>query len=78
MAIARTTTTPKTAGNPTRSAQPSPAKAAVPVAVKTPTAVEPRPDQIAQRAFQIWEQTGRQPGRDLENWSQAEAELRRR
>jgi hypothetical protein len=33
-------------------------------------------DEIAKRAFEIWEREGRPPGRDLEHWLAAEAELR--
>jgi len=73
MEIPRTKATPKTVGNP--SAPPSPIKS--PAIAKSPPTSEPDPDQIALRAFQIWEQTGRQPGRELENWLRAEAELRR-
>jgi hypothetical protein len=32
-------------------------------------------EQIAQRAYEIYERDGRQEGRELENWLQAEAEL---
>jgi Protein of unknown function (DUF2934) len=32
---------------------------------------------IAQRAREIYEQSGRIPGRDVENWCQAEAQIRR-
>jgi hypothetical protein len=32
--------------------------------------------EVSRRAFEIWERNGRLPGRDLENWLQAEAELR--
>jgi len=39
-------------------------------------AVGPSFDEVSRRAFQIWEQTGRPDGRDLENWLQAEQELR--
>jgi hypothetical protein len=35
----------------------------------------PSADQIAQRAYEIYERDGRQPGRELENWLRAEAEL---
>jgi hypothetical protein len=34
-------------------------------------------DQIAQRAFEIWEREGRPQGRDQDHWYQAEAELRK-
>ena len=32
-------------------------------------------EQIAARAYEIYEREGRQPGRELENWLRAEAEL---
>ena len=35
----------------------------------------PTYDEIAQRAYAIYEREGRQPGRDVENWLQAEIEL---
>jgi hypothetical protein len=35
----------------------------------------PSYEQIAQRAYEIYERDGRQPGRELENWLRAEAEL---
>ena len=35
----------------------------------------PTYDDIAQRAYQIYEREGRLPGRDIENWLQAENEL---
>jgi predicted Zn-dependent protease len=31
---------------------------------------------VSRRAFEIWERNGRLSGRDLEDWLQAEAELR--
>jgi len=34
-------------------------------------------EQIARRAREIYQRNGAQPGRDLENWLQAEAELKR-
>jgi len=36
---------------------------------------KPTHEQIAQRAYAIYEQSGRIPGKDLENWSRAEKEL---
>jgi hypothetical protein len=38
---------------------------------------QPRPthDEIAQRARKIYEQSGCEPARDLENWLEAEAQL---
>jgi hypothetical protein len=33
-------------------------------------------DQIAARAFEIWEREGHPTGRDQDHWAQAEAELR--
>lgn len=38
-----------------------------------PTPQESR--RIARRAYYIWEQEGRPPGRDQENWYQAEKQL---
>ena len=35
----------------------------------------PTVEQIAQRAYEIYERQGRQEGHDLENWLAAEAEL---
>jgi len=70
----------KKARNPKTDARPvaSPAVNAAPAAAKVRAAAEPSLEEISSRAFQIWEQTGRAPGRDVENWLQAEAELRGR
>ena len=35
----------------------------------------PTQEQIAARAYEIWQQSGCVPGRDAENWAQAEREL---
>jgi len=35
----------------------------------------PTQEEIAQRARAIYEQSGRAPGRDLDNWLQAETQL---
>ena len=36
---------------------------------------KPTHEQIARRAYQLFEQSGRIPGRDLENWLAAETQL---
>jgi hypothetical protein len=36
---------------------------------------KPTHEEIARRAREIYERSGRRPGRDLENWLQAEREL---
>jgi hypothetical protein len=36
---------------------------------------QPSHEEIARRAFALFEQSGRVPGRDMENWLQAEAQL---
>lgn len=36
----------------------------------------PSYQEVSRRAFEIWERNGRTPGHDLENWLQAETELR--
>lgn len=33
-------------------------------------------EDVARKAFEIWERNGRQPGRDVADWIQAENELR--
>lgn len=38
----------------------------------------PTTEEIARRAFELYEAAGRQDGRELEHWLQAEAELRSR
>jgi len=35
----------------------------------------PSHDEIAQRAYTLFEKSGRAPGHDMENWLQAEAQL---
>src|SRR5687768_15158905 len=39
-------------------------------------AIEPIHDDIARRAYQLYEERGREHGRDQEDWYQAERELR--
>jgi hypothetical protein len=38
---------------------------------------KPSQEEIAKRAYEIFEQSGRTPGRDMENWLAAEGELTR-
>jgi hypothetical protein len=38
----------------------------------------PTPAQIAQRAYEIWVETGKQGGRDEKNWFEAEWQLRQK
>jgi hypothetical protein len=38
---------------------------------------KPSHEEIAKRAYEIFEQSGREPGRDMENWLAAETELSR-
>jgi len=56
-------TTTKTNGTATRAAAEEPMKAS------------PSADDIARRAYEIYEREGRQPGTELQNWLKAEAEL---
>jgi len=42
---------------------------------RTRTPETPTHEEIALRAYQIWEQEGRPPGRDHEHWKLAEQEL---
>ena len=50
---------------------------AKPANLNEPSQAGPQPtnEQIAQRAYEIYLENGQQPGRDLDNWLQAEAEL---
>jgi hypothetical protein len=45
-------------------------KSAAPVA-----SARPSDEEIARRAYEIYEREGRQPGTELQNWLAAEAEL---
>lgn len=42
-----------------------------------PQGSEPSNDDIARRAYEIYDKSGRQPGHCRQNWEQAERELRR-
>ena len=42
---------------------------------ETEPSAETQRQQIAKRAYALWEQEGRPDGRDLDHWLQAEAEL---
>ena len=54
---------------PSPAAEPTPMPAAVP-SVHTPH------DKIEARAYEIWVRKGKPHGQDLQNWAEAEAELR--
>ncbi len=46
-------------------------------AAREPTrASQPSCQDVSRRAFEIWERSGRPHGHDVENWLQAERELR--
>lgn len=45
-------------------------------AVPSRPQAQPSYEQISRRAFELWDRSGRQHGHDVENWLQAEAELR--
>lgn len=76
-----TKTTPKksTTTTKTTTAKRAPAKkpttAKMTVAPKTVTAATPTHDEIARRAYQLFEDRGFQHGHDIEDWKRAEAEL---
>ena len=42
----------------------------------SPTSIEIPHDKIAARAAEIWDRKGRPHGQDVQNWMEAEAELR--
>lgn len=37
---------------------------------------KPSEDQVRERAYQLWEQSGRPHGQELDHWLSAEAELK--
>ena len=43
-----------------------------------PTRAQPSQEEIARRAYELFEQRGRQAGHDLEDWLEAERQLRAR
>jgi hypothetical protein len=67
---ARSKTT-KTNGATTRAAVTEEAMKSAPSAM----AIAPSSEDIARRAYEIYEREGRQPGTELQNWLKAEAEL---
>jgi len=73
---ARTKTTKKTTKKKAagKSTKKTPAKKAG--RKKAVAAVEPTYDEIAARAFTVWQRKGCPDGRDMDNWREAEAELR--
>ena len=46
------------------------------VAVTNSTSPEPSGEEIAARAYDLWQAQGRPGGREQENWSEAERQLR--
>jgi len=60
----------KSNGTSARAAATAETKAAAPAATARPS-----DEQIARRAYEIYEREGRQPGTELQNWLAAEAEL---
>lgn len=76
----RTSTTSKARSTSTRAKAAPKAKAAAPktAAAKRGASAKPRQvsaDQIAHKAYEIWEKRGRPEGTQHEDWSLAEREL---
>jgi DUF2934 family protein len=42
----------------------------------TGTAGTVKPDDVARRAYELFQERGREPGRDLDDWLRAERELK--
>jgi hypothetical protein len=61
--------------SPKRSANGKPRKRAKTSTAKSAGTQRPSQEQIAARAYFLWEQKGRLQGRDLEDWFEAEAQL---
>lgn len=63
-------------GSPyTAATPPPPVKSTTAQAQKSNSSPHPSHDEIARRAYQIYEEEGCQPGREVEYWLRAEAEL---
>lgn len=60
---------------PAATANPSPAPVAPPTPPSGGAAEIPR-DKIEARAYEIWVRKGKPHGQDLQNWTEAETELR--
>jgi hypothetical protein len=83
LAMANTTSSPSAKnarGKTGPGTTPAPKRAAPPRAngkqVAAPRPIHLTAEEIARRAYEIYEREGRQAGRELENWLRAEAELR--
>ena len=64
----------KAAATPPAAAKPAPATPPAAAAAAKPVAVPHQ--QIAERAYQLWQARGGSHGHDLEHWLEAEGELR--
>ncbi len=54
----------------------SPAKSGKPAKIAAPAPrVQASPERIRERAFEIFEQRGSQPGHDLQDWFRAERQI---
>ena len=49
-----------------------------PETVREPAEERPGHDRVARRAYELYQQRGGEPGRDLDDWLEAERELARR
>ncbi len=71
-----TKTTPKTSSAPSKiapkAAAPAPVKAAAPAPAKAKATYQPTQEEIAARAYEIFEREG---GNEQDNWFRAEREL---
>ncbi len=68
--------TPKTSSAPSKNAPkaaaPAPVKAAAPAPIKAKASTQPTQEEIAARAYEIYEREG---GNEQDNWYRAEREL---
>ncbi len=84
--ITRTKISEKEAGNNSRAVSPVPASPVTPVVAPAPVAktaksvatvkLTPTRDEIARRAYELYLARGKSSGHDVEDWAQAERELR--
>ena len=48
----------------------------MPTAFRSSSSAEPTAEEIRVRAYELWEERGQAPGHEVEDWVQAEQELR--
>ena len=67
---------PRQTKNPGSNSESNAIASALPANTSKPQKAPPSQARVAQLAYEIWISTGKQPGRDQQNWFEAECRLR--